>query len=190
MTALIFIFSVIGVGILLVGMNFQAIYNNVTYTIPLKNAKFDVNDGHYDYLPLGHVSGMNSMERFDLLPNGDVLITFGSNSENYRPPSGRLPEFSHTQTFKTNDTFVPVCSGTILQEPYPPGIQAIKYLGPMEIDGETQLVFWHESATLQQEIPCSYPEIIQSSLNLWELREQGVPTGYGHGCKNHYCLQP
>ena len=167
----IFVFSIIGVGILLIGMNFGPIYDYATYTVPLKNAKFDVNDGHHDYFPINAARGMDSMERLELLPDGDVLITFGSNKEYYNMlGGGKLPDFSYFQTFKINDTFVHLCGSTITNGTHAQGIQAVKYLGPMEIDGQTRLAFWHQSATLQQEIPCSYPEIIQSSLNLWELQ--------------------
>jgi len=63
-----------------------------------------------------------------------------------------------------------------LTNPYLPGLGIVKYLGPITIENEPILLFWHESASIQVEMSCSYPEMIHHSINLWELQERGLPT--------------
>ena len=102
-------------------------------------------------------------------------------------PSGYkpIPEFTYEHNFKMNDTFVVLCTNIgkdgyadqfpDLSKPYLPSLGIVKYLGAHEVEGKKFLLFWHETASVQVDMPCDYPEIIRYSPNLWDIKEQGNP---------------
>jgi len=161
-------------------------WNTKGFTESMKNAIFDENAGHYDYLSINNNPNMMAMEKIELQDDDSINVEFGQNnyewSTGYRP----IPEFEYDANFKVNDTFVVLCTNIgkdgyadahpDLSKPYLPGLGIVKYLGPITIENEPILLFWHESASIQVDMPCSYPEIISHSINLWKLQEHGLPT--------------
>lgn len=152
----------------------------------MKNAVFDKVGGHYDYLPINDNPNMMSMEKIELLDNNSINVEFGQNNYKWSTGYKPIPEFEYHANFRVNDTFVVLCTNIEkdgyadahpdLSEPYLPGLGIVKYLGPITVENEPILLFWHESASIQVDVPCSYPEMIYHSINLWELRENGLPT--------------
>ncbi|MBI1663530.1 MAG: hypothetical protein IS860_08600 [Nitrosopumilus sp.] len=152
----------------------------------MKNAAFDKEGGHYDYLPINDNPNMMAMEKIQLQDNDSINVEFGQNNYEWSTGYKPIPEFEYHANFKVNDTFVVLCTNIgkdgyadahpDLSEPYLPRLGILKYLGPMTIENELILLFWHESASIQVDIPCSYPEMIYHSINLWNIQEQGLPT--------------
>ena len=182
----IFIISVIVVTVLLFSINYQYIYDYVTYTVPMKNASFERDVGHYDYIPLNSTKGMMSMEKILLMDNEKILVKFNQNnyqlySSGYKP----IPVFDYIATFQKGDTFAILCSNigkdgyvdmtTDLDRPWLPGLGIVKYLGLYHVEDIIVFLFWHTSATVEVDMPCDYPEIIRHSINLWEIQEMGKP---------------
>jgi len=181
----IFIISAIGVTVLLIGINYQSMYDYATYTVPMKNAVLD-EVGHYDYLPLNKNPNLYSMEKIVLADNNEILVKFGQNNILWNPSGYKpIPEFTYEHNFKINDVFVVLCTNIgkdgyadqfpDVSNPYLPGLGIVKYLGVYEVEGEKLLLFWHESASVQVDMQCDYPEIISHSINLWNIHEQGKP---------------
>jgi len=156
------------------------------FTEPMKNAVFDEVAGHYDYLPINDNPNMMAMEKIELHDDNSINIEFGQNNYEWSTGYKPIPEFEYTANFKVNDTFVVLCvnigkdgyadAHPDLSNPHLPGLGIMKYLGPITIENEPILLFWHESASIQVEMPCSYPEMIHHSINLWQLQEHGLPT--------------
>lgn len=160
--------------------------NEDIFTQPMKNAIFDEFAGHYDYLPINNNPNMMAMEKITLQDNGSIDVEFGQNNYEWSTGYKPIPEFEYDANFKVNDTFVVLCvnigkdgyayAHPDLSEPYLPGLGIVKYLGPITIENEPILLFWHESASIPVEMSCSYPEMIHHSINLWQLQEHGLPT--------------
>ena len=156
------------------------------FSEPMKNAVFDKGLGHYDYLPINDNPNMMAMEKIQLQDDDSINVEFGQNNYEWSTGYKPIPEFEYNANFQVNDTFVVLCTNIgkdgyadihpELSEPYLPGLGIVKYLGPITIENEPILLFWHESASIQVDMPCSYPEIIHHSINLWELQESGLPT--------------
>lgn len=152
----------------------------------MKNAVFDKKAGHYDYLPINDNPNMMAMEKIYLQDDNSINVEFGQNNYEWSTGYKPIPEFEYNANFKINDTFVVLCTNIgkdgyaefhpDLSEPYLPGLGIVKYLGPITIENEPVLLFWHESASIQVEMECGYPEMIQHSINLWNLQERGLPT--------------
>jgi len=161
-------------------------WNTEGFTEPMKNAVFDENTGHYDYLPINNNPNMMAMETIELQDDNSINVEFGQNNYEWSTGYKPIPEFEYGANFKVNDTFVVLCTNIgkdgyadahpDLSKPYLPGLGIVKYLGPITIENEPILLFWHESASIQVDMPCSYPEIISHSINLWKLQEHGLPT--------------
>jgi len=153
---------------------------------PMKNAVFDKGLGHYDYLPINDNPNMMAMEKIELQNGNSINIEFGQNNYEWSTGYKPIPEFEYNANFKVNDTFVVLCTNIgkdgyadvhpDLSKPYLPGLGIVKYLGPITVENEPLLLFWHESASIQVDMPCSYPEMIHHSINLWQLQEHGLPT--------------
>lgn len=179
----IFIISAIAIGSLLVVLNFSSVYNYGTYVIPIQNAVLDKGIGHYDYLLDG--GNMTSIEKATLQPDNSINVIFGQNDYKWSTGYEPIPEFDYEMNLQRNDTLVLLCTNIgkdgyadqhpDLSEPYFPGLGIFKYLGPIAFENKTVLLFWHESASLQVDMPCNYPEVIYNSINLWELEERGDP---------------
>jgi len=154
---------------------------------PMKNAVFDEGIGHYDYLSINNNPNMMSMEKITIQDDNSIDVEFGQNNYEWSTGYKPIPEFEYNANFKVNDSFVVLCVNIgkdgfaklhpDLSEPYLPGLGIMKYLGPITIEDEPILLFWHESASIQVDMTCSYPEMIHHSINLWQLQESGLPTG-------------
>ncbi|MHA7734013.1 hypothetical protein [Nitrosopumilus sp. S6] len=152
----------------------------------MRNAIFYEGDGHYDYLPVNHNPNMMAMEKIELLENNSINVEFGQNNYEWSTGYKPIPEFEYHANFRVNDTFAVLCTNIgkdgyaefhpDLSEPYLPGLGIVKYMGPITIENEPILLFWHQSVSIPVDVPCSYPEIIHHSINLWDLQEQGLPT--------------
>ena len=164
--------------------NVQALDN--AFVEPMKNAVFYEATGHYDYLPINDNPNMMAMEKIELQDDNSINVEFGQNNYEWSTGYKPIPEFEYAANFKVNDTFVVLCTNIgrdgyaefhpDLSKPYLPGLGIVKYLGPIAIENEPILLFWHESVSLQADMPCSYPEVIYHSINLWQLQEHGLPT--------------
>ena len=156
------------------------------FTEPMKNAVFDEGIGHYDYLSINNNPNMMSMEKITVQDDNSINVEFGQNNYEWSTGYKPIPEFEYNANFKVNDSFVVLCTNIgkdgfaklhpDLSKPYLPGLGIMKYLGPVIIEDEPILLFWHESASIQVDMPCSYPEMIHHSINLWQLQESGLPT--------------
>lgn len=152
----------------------------------MKNAVFDKGIGHYDYLPINDNPNMMAMEKIEFQDDNSIDVEFGQNNYEWSTGYKPIPEFEYHANFKVNDTFMVLCTNIgkdgyadahpDLSKPYLPGLGIVKYLGPITIETEPILLFWHESASIQVEMLCSYPEMIYNSINLWQLEEHGLPT--------------
>lgn len=186
MNKLFFVISAIIVGLLLIGLNYKTIHDYTTYTVPMKNAVFDEQGGHYDYLQINKHPNMMSMEKIELQKDNSINVIFGQNNYQWYPSGYKpIPEFTYEHNFKMNDTFVVLCTNIgkdgyadqfpDLSKPYLPSLGIVKYLGVHEVEDKKFLLFWHETASVQVDMPCDYPEIIRYSPNLWDIKEQGNP---------------
>ncbi len=179
-----FIVFPIVIGFLLIVLNFNSMYNYVTYVVPMQNAVFlDKGIGHYDYLLNG--GNITSIEKAVLQPDNSINVIFGQNDYKWSTGYEPIPKFNYGMNLQRNDTLILLCTNIgkdgyadqhpDLSEPYFPGLGIFKYLGPIVVENKTVLLFWHESASLQADMPCNYPEVIHNSINLWELQEHGEP---------------
>lgn len=185
-TNILFVISVLMVGGILISINYESMYNYYTFTVPMKNAKFDKGIGHYDYLLINENSNIMAIEKIQLQDDDSIKVEFGQNNYEWSTGYKPIPEFEYNANFKVNDTFVILCTNIgkdgyeedhpDLSKPYLPGLGIVKYLGSITVENEPLLLFWHESASIQVDMPCSYPEIIHHSINLWNLQEHGLPT--------------
>ena len=161
-------------------------WNTKDFTEPMKNAVFDEDAGHYDYLSINNNPNMMAMEKIELQDDNSINVEFGQNNYEWSTSYKPIPEFEYNANFKVNNTFVVLCvnigkdgyadAHPDLSKPYLPGLGIVKYLGPISIENEPILLFWHESASIQIDMLCSYPEMIHHSINLWQLQEHGLPT--------------
>lgn len=155
----------------LVAINFDSMYVYFAYTVPMKTAVFEPKMAHYDYVPTN--GSFISMEKISLQDDGSIQVEFGQNDykiySRHTSPSiyEPIPEFSYADTFQINDTFAVLCSKQSGSDSV--GLGIIKYLGPVHIDNETLLALWHESASTSSDMSCSYPQIIEHSVNLWDF---------------------
>jgi len=187
MNKLFFVVSAIVVGLLLIGLNYKTIHDYATYTVPMKNVVFDKQGGHYDYLQINKNPNMMAMEKIELQKDNSINVIFGQNNYQWSPSGYKpIPEFTYEHNFKINDTFVVLCTNIgkdgyadqfpDLQKPYLPSLGIVKYLGIHEVEHKKFLLFWHETASVQVDMSCDYPEIIRYSPNLWDIKEQGNPN--------------
>lgn len=183
--------SILLIAGILIPINYDSMYNYYVYTAPIKNA-IDTTpefggDIHYENFPKGIHTYYASMENISPQSDGSLDIDFGKN--NYRWSNGYqpIPEFTHSENIKINQTFAVIChdfsnlqAREILIKPIDidyPQLEILKYLGPVHNkDGKTHYKFYHVQRSLQTDMPCNYPEIITHSIDAVDLF---VPGPFG-----------
>ena len=181
--------SVLIIAGVLIPINFDSL-NNYIYTAPIKNAVDNypdfLGDVHHEKFPKGTYTYYTSIDNIVPLNDGSLDVDFAQNdyqwSNGYRP----IPDFSYTQNIKVNQTFVVIChdfSDPLTREIFKnstisdyPEVDVLKYMGPILISDEIQYKFYHVQRTLQTDMPCNYPEIIEHSVDAIDLV---VPEFYG-----------
>ena len=169
---------------------FEPMYNYYVYTAPIKNAIDEypdfLGDVHYETVPKVDQSHHASISNISPQKDDSIDVDFAQNdyqwSSGYKP----IPEFSFAQNIKVNQTFVVIChdfTNPLTREIFKnstvtdkPEVDVLKYLGPIEILGEIKYKFYHAQRTLQTEMPCDYPQVIEHSINAIDLV---VPETFG-----------
>jgi hypothetical protein len=170
---------------------YPQINNFYTYFVPIKHAIDPtpdfLGDIHYEKFPKGTHSYYASIENISPQSDGSLDIDFGKNdyerSNGYQP----IPEFSYSTNIGIDQTFAVIChdftqplAREILIKPIDttnPQLDVLKYLGPIQSEnGKTLYKFYHVQRTLQTDMPCHYPEIIEHSIDAIDLV---VPEEYG-----------
>jgi hypothetical protein len=189
-TNILLVISVLMVAGVLILINFDSMYNYYVYTAPIKNAVYMypdfLGDVHYEKVPKGIHKYYASISNIAPQDDGSIDVDFAKNdyqrSNGYSP----IPDFSHTQNIKINQTFVVIChdfSDPLTREIFKnstvsdyPEVDVLKYLGPVQISGEIKHKFYHAQRMLQTDMPCNYPEVIEHSIDAIDLV---VPEQYG-----------
>ena len=182
--------SVLMVAGVLILINFDSMYNYYVYTTPIKNA-VDMypdfpGDVHYEKVPKGIHKYYASISNITPQDDGSIDVDFAKNDYSWSNGYSPIPDFSHTENIKVNQTFVVIChdfSDPLTREIFKnstvsdyPEVDVLKYLGPVQISGEIKYKFYHAQRTLQTDMPCNYPEVIEHSMDAINLV---VPEQYG-----------
>lgn len=169
---------------MLITLFYPQINDFYTYSVPIKHAIDPTpdffGDIHYEKFPKGTHSYYASIENFTPQSDGSLDIDFGKNdygwSNGYRP----IPEFSYSTNIRINQTFAVICHDftqplaleTLINpiDTQYPLLEVLKYLGPIQNDeGQTDYKFYHVQRSLQSDVPCNYPQIIEHSIDAVDL---------------------
>lgn len=169
---------------ILLSVNFGSIYNYYAYTVPIKNA-IDIDpefpgDMHYERVPNENHAFYASIRNITPLDDGSIDVDFGNTDYRWSTGYDPIPEFSHSQNIKVNQTFVVIChdpANPLYRDLFKnstlearPGVEVLKYLGPVDVLGTKSFKFYHVQRTIQSDMPCSYPEVIKYSIDAVKLK--------------------
>ena len=184
-TNLLLVISVLMVGGILIPINYESMHNYATYGVPIKNSVVEENVGdvHYEPIKKGIHTYYASIENINLLDDESIDITFSQNDYEYSNGYRPFPEFSYTQNIRINQTFVVVCHDFTdpqtfeifphetkeLRASYPEGLGILKYLGTVQVQDELMHKFFHITSLVKTKMPCSFPEVIEHSIDAVDL---------------------
>lgn len=189
-TNILLVISVLMVAGVLIPVNFDSIYNYYVYTAPIKNSvnmypEF-LGDVHYEKVPKDTDKHYASISNIIPQDDGSIDVDFAKNDYQWSNGYSPIPDFSHTENIKINQTFVVIChdfSDPLTREIFKnstvsdyPEVDVLKYLGLVQVYGEIKHKFYHAQRMLQADMPCNYPEVIEHSIDAIDLV---VPEQYG-----------
>lgn len=118
---------------------------------------------HIDFIPINSTKHAFSIKAINLNSDDSITINFGGIHHKFVT----IPEFDYTQTFQVNDSFVFYCLPT---ESGYPSMGVYMYLGIHENDRGQNYAFYHGDAISQNKFECIYPEIIEQSINKFDIQ--------------------
>ncbi len=134
------------------------------YSELLKGADKNIDIAHHiDIIPINSTKHAFSIKSINLNSDDSITVNFGGVNENFMT----IPEFNYTRTFQVNDSFVFYCMPT---ESGYPSMGIYKYLSTHVIDDNLSYAFYHGDTTSQNEFECVYPEIIEQSVNIFDIQ--------------------
>ena len=164
MNNLIFVFSVILVVSMMIGINYESLYSYSQWKL-LVNSITDLtfSDTHEAINNIGHYSTLGNIVIID---ENSIEITFnnkndyGIYSENTKIWS--IPtQFEFIRTVNIGDIFITHC------RIHPEGVVGAQLLELVDIDIQNNnMTFKHYNAQLPSSIECMYPEIIEHSFDI------------------------
>ena len=147
-------------------------YNPLTdyyrYTVPIKNSEIVSEYTHVDSFPIEGINHTRIDTIFDLtlIDNQTIKLQF----RNYGPflPPWPIKDFEDFEReFNIGDSFVTHC----WQDPDNTShLTFFQFNGTRQVDGELFIDLIHGTASSKELIPCNYPQIIDYSTNVFELR--------------------
>jgi hypothetical protein len=156
-----------------------------TVTIPdysnlLKGAEKNIDIAHHiDITPTNSTTHAFSIKSINFNSDDSITVNFGGVNKHFMT----IPEFNYTRTFQINDSFVFYCMDR-LETGYP-SMGIYKYLGTHVINENLIYAFYHGDAKSQNEFECIYPEIIEQSVNIFDIEVSlEMLQHYGLGKEN------
>ncbi len=150
-------------------------YNYATFVAPIKNSHLDVMADHYDTIPVSSPTAL-FIHNIKLVSEDSIEIEFGEN-QGGTGYYEKVPEFSFTVTIKEEQTFLDRCSTKY--DPEKPGIGIYKYMGlatdKKDHEAKPVFLFYHTSATVQNPMPCKFPQVIEHSIDAVSLEAKPDP---------------
>ena len=127
---------------------------------------------HYDTIPVSSPKAI-FIHDIKLVADNAIEIKFGENQVDPGNPGyyAQVLAFTFTTVIKEGQTFLERCSTK--HDPDRPGIGIYKYMG-LAIDKrssekEPVYLFYHASSTVQSPMPCTFPQIIENSIDVVHL---------------------
>ena len=162
----VFIISIVVVSSMLIALNAEDMYYYFTYVHPIKTVEISdaVSIPHADPFKIDIDEQNNPIPIKTveyIAEDNSVNITFGG-GKSFSKHFGDIPDFTYTQNFNLNQTFVFRCDErhdfTFLG--------FYKYLGIYMINGDPAILFWHYEGHTYSPLTCNYPKIIMDSIDL------------------------
>ena len=167
--SILIIVGIITVATVMIPLNYNALTDHYRYTAPIKNSEIYHDYTHVDSFTFEGINDTHLDNMFDvvLIDTQTVKISFRNH--------GKLPPWlinnfeDFEREFSVGENFVTHCQEEV--EKSSSYFTIFQFNGTRQVKENLFVDFIHASASSKKLIPCNYPQIVDYSTNVFELRK-------------------
>ena len=165
---ILLVLGIVAVATVMLPLNYNLLTDYYKYTIPIKNSYIYPNFTHIDSFQFKRINDTVAHQIFDisLIDKQTVKISF-RNYGDYLPPYPINDFEDFERVFKVGDNFVGGCKENLKESTT--YLTIFQFNGTREREHDLMVDLVHADGIPDVFIPCNYPEIVDYSINAFEI---------------------
>lgn len=165
---LLLIIGIVAIATVMIPLNYNSLTDHYRYIAPIKNSEIYYETKHVDTFPFKGINDTFSDSMFDIMLTDAQTVKIGFRNHGKLPPWSIKNFEDFEREFNVGDSFITHCRENTQKSSS--HLSVFQFNGTRQIKQDILVDFIHADASSKEFIPCNYPQIVDYSTNIFELR--------------------